>query len=118
LSGRFGHIKLEEKGENELDPFKWARGEPGALGPNGVKKWREHTFVSGEGADLGGSCDESDNDTGLQKLLVDAGDAVLLMERDIFDRFEAACKAAHIKVDAHHCTYGLSTSNRVLRPTA
>jgi hypothetical protein len=110
-TGRYGQVMLEDKHKDEVDPFKLARGEPGAVGPNGTKKWRI-CIGNSKCRDLAGSVNEcpNENERGLQELLKDAGEAALLMERGIFDRFELAAKAVGYEVLAHHFDGTLSTS--------
>ena len=110
--GEWGTLCLRDKGDNEIDPFKFARGEPGSVGPDGVQKWEIHLFESGKGFTMTAHVEEApdEEEKGLQRVLKDANDCVVLMKRDEFDRFEVACRAAGIEMDCHHFDGELSTS--------
>ena len=46
----FGYAKLDKKSDNHVNPFKLVRGEPGAIGDDGVKRWnpkvcKRYTFL-------------------------------------------------------------------------
>lgn len=111
VSGKYGMVKLREKGENEVNPFKLARGEPGAIGPDGKLKWQVYVGSSGSGQLFTGHVDECPpEEKGLQELLEGIPDCVLLIPRDLFDRFQAACENADIELGAHHFDGELSTS--------
>lgn len=113
LSGTFGWLRLRRKGDNEVNPFKLVRGEPGAVGDDGVKKWEIFVFRSGRGQIMTGSVEETPEkeiEEGLKGLLEDMPNCVLLMSRDLFDRFEKACQTADINLDFHHYEGELATS--------
>ncbi|MFA6296490.1 MAG: hypothetical protein WC663_03990 [Patescibacteria group bacterium] len=109
--GHYGHVYLREKGENEVDPFKLARGEEGAIGPNGILKWDIVVVKSGHGIVMQGHVDEMlPDERGLMELLKDVPKCTLLMQRDIFDRFENACQMMGIELEVHHFDGELRTS--------
>jgi len=105
----YGIVKLTDKAENEINPFKLMQGEPNAIGPDGVKKWRIYVGNS-KGLVLSGSVEESPNEEGLQRLLGDMDDCVLLMEEKLLDRFRIACNDAEIQLDTFQCNSELFTS--------
>lgn len=110
MAKRYGLVTLEERQEGEIDPFKLARGERSATGPNSAKRWR--VFMgTGAAQDLTVSVDEDldGGDPGLVDLIPDLGDGVLLMERSAYDRFESACNAAGVRLDVHHSDRELAT---------
>ena len=109
LASRYGIVTLHERGKDEIDPFKFVRGEEGAIGPNGTKRWSVAVGSNGR-SETGGSVDESPDEDGLKDLLPDIGNCALLMKRDIFDRFEKACNAVGIRVLHYHCEHDLATS--------
>lgn len=108
ISGLWGLVKLRDKGENEIDPFKLARGESGAIGPDGIKKWQIYVGNAG-GLDFSGYADEGTNEEGLKSLLEEMPDCVLLIARENFDRFQKACGAAGIELGFYHFAGQLST---------
>jgi len=108
--GVYGFVDLEERGANEINPWKLVRGEPGAIGPNGVKRWKVFLGSGSKGQIFGGSVDEDPGrEEGLQKLLKDAPEGVFLIEEKFVSRFEAACRAAKIPVDVRHFDGVLAT---------
>jgi len=111
VSGKYGKVTLREKGELEVNPFKLARGEPGAIGPDGKLKWQVHVGSSGSGQVFTGHVNEGPpEEEGLQELLEGIPDCVLLMPRNLFDRFQTACKNTNIELGVHHFDGELSTS--------
>ncbi|NQT50107.1 hypothetical protein HQ571_05420 [Candidatus Kuenenbacteria bacterium] len=110
--GEWGTLHLRDKGDDEIDPFKLVRGEPGAVGPDGVQKWQFNLFKSGTGSTLTAHVEEApdEEEKGLQSILKEANNCVVLMKRGEFDRFEVACLAAGIEMDCHHFDGSLSTS--------
>jgi hypothetical protein len=86
------------------------RAEPNATNPDGTMKW----WVScGHGLEYCFNnlvAEDVPLEKGLQKLLKDIPPCVLLMERNIFDRFEMACRAQNIELGVHHCDEELATS--------
>jgi len=114
LSDNYGLLELRDKGENEIDPFKLARGQPGAIGPDGVMKWEISVGSSGEQV-FGGNADEAPpNEGGLKNLLAEMPDCVLLMEKAIFGRFEKACQNLRIEVKSFHYEGTLATARVVV----
>ena len=110
ISHLWGMVKLREKGENEVNPWKLARGEPGAIGPDGIKKWQ--IFVgNADGQQFFGSVEESPDEKGLQRLLAEIPDCTISMLREHFDRFQKACEAAGIKLGFFHFAGELATSH-------
>lgn len=109
ISGNYGIVKLTDKDSNEINPFKLARGESGAIGSDGVKKWRINIFDS-DGLVLAGSVEESPQESGLQKILGDVDSCVLLMETSIVDKFRDVCNVLGIQIDMFACDEILSTS--------
>jgi len=109
IAENYGMIKLTDKESDEVNPFKLARGEPNAIGPDGVKKWRVYVGNS-KGLVLSGSVEESPNEEGLQRLLTDMDDCVLLMEEKLLDRFCIACSGIEIQLTVFQYHSELSTS--------
>lgn len=109
---KFGFVKREPKGSNELDPWRLARSEPNAVGPDGKEMWRLWEFeVGGGSANLAASVEESGPDEpGLQGVISELSDCVLLMSRHLFENFESACRAIGVEVVAHHYEGHLVTS--------
>jgi len=111
IGALYGIVKLREKGENEFNPFKLMRGEPGAIGPDGKLKWQIHVGSSGSGQVFTGHVNEAPpEEEGLQDLLESVPDCVLLMEKKLFERFQVACENAGIELGAYHFDGELSTS--------
>ena len=77
------------------------RGEPGAVGDDGIKRWTAFVFKDGYGQIFGAGVD--DVEEGLLEFVEDIPTCVLLMQRDIFDTFQAACKSR--KLDVIHLEY-------------
>lgn len=108
----YGVVTLKEKDENFINPFRLVRGEPNAIGPDGKKQWK---IDLGKGARqiFGGSVDEElEQEAGLRELIAEMPSATLLMQRDIFDRFEKAAQALDVTVDLFHCDFPLVTNQR------
>jgi len=94
ISQTYGWLQLRKKGDNEIDPFKAVRGEPGAVGDDGVKKWEAFVFEVGRGQVMTGSGEETPKsgvEKSLARLIEEMPSCVLLMGRDLFDRFKKAC---------------------------
>ncbi len=110
----FGYLSLNTKSDDHVDPWKFVRNEPGAVGDDGVKRWTLNIFNAGNrgGPILAGGVNETPNDPyepGLAKLLEEAPKCVLLMHRDLFERFEMAATSQHFQVDVHHHDSELET---------
>ncbi len=110
----WGIVTMRRKDDNEINPFKLARGEPGAIGDDGVKRWDIHLFTGERGNICSGGVDESSDEGGLRTLLRDATEGIdriaLLMEKDLLDRFTNVCNALGIEFQIHECSENLSTS--------
>lgn len=112
--GKFGWLLLRQKGKNEFNPFKLVRGEPDAIGNEGIKKWEVFIFEAGKGQIFTGSADETpekESEEGLRSLIKDLPDCVLLMSRDLFARFEKVCMGfGNVTLGFHHHEGELETS--------
>ena len=109
-ANNYGFVKLTEKEENEVNPFKLMQGEPNAIGPDGIKKWRIYTGDS-KGQTFGGSVEEvPKKEDGLMRLLEDIESCILLMDVALFERFSIACNRLQINIRGHHFDGELSTS--------
>jgi hypothetical protein len=109
LGNTYGFLDLREKEDNELDPYKFARGEPNAIGPDGTQKWEALIGSNGE-QDFYESADQTPNEEGLKKILADMPDCVLLMEEKLFAPVNQACEDLGITVAASHYAGSLATS--------
>ena len=108
-------LKLRQKGDDEINPFKLARGEAGAIGDDGVQKWEIWLGGSG-GMKAQGSVEENPPEEDRIKRLLgdlfdDGSSAVLLMSRDVYDRLESVCQALGFELEAHHYDGELVTSS-------
>jgi len=113
--GYWGVVTIRHKGENEVNPFRLARGEPNAVGDDGVMRWDLHLFAPSEGNVYSGGADaHPPQEDGLRELLTggmhDKGSVALLMERNVFDRVQSVCTGLGIEVQVHHHPEPLSTS--------
>jgi hypothetical protein len=105
----FGYVALLLPGPEHFNPF--GIGRPGTR-PEGLRRWHISIGTS-SGLKSSASVDECPDkgEEGLADLLSDIhSPAVLLMEREVFDQFEIACKTAGIKLEVHHFEGKLSTS--------
>lgn len=111
---KFAWLRLRKKGDNELNPFKLVRGEPNAVGDDGVKKWEIFVFETGRGQIMTASAEETpkkDIEEGLKDILMDVPECVMLMSKDLYDRFEKACsKIPDINLDHYHNDNEIETS--------
>ncbi|HSX24574.1 MAG TPA: hypothetical protein VLG69_01265, partial [Candidatus Andersenbacteria bacterium] len=53
----WGIVTMRRKGDTEMDPFKLVRGEPDAIGEDGVKRWDIHLFTGERGNICSGGVD-------------------------------------------------------------
>jgi hypothetical protein len=89
LSDRYGYLKLAQE------------------------RWSTNVFDVGKGFIYGASGDEDPGeitDAGLTVILERIPNCVLLMQRDLFDRFESACRSCGIDLGCHHAESPLATS--------
>lgn len=106
----YGNLYLREKAPNEVNPFRLARGEPGAIGPDGFKRWTCHLGDS-YGQKFFASADEDKiNEEGLQQILKDLPDGILLVEKNLLERIQAACTFMGIELHVHSYDGTLATS--------
>jgi hypothetical protein len=113
-AGVWGLARRRRKDDNEVNPWKLVREEKGAIGDDGVRRWDLHLFKS-DGFLFCGNVDEiPTTEEGLKELISSAFEnidrAVLLIPRNDFDAFEAACNDIGIEVKSHHYDGALSTS--------
>jgi hypothetical protein len=97
----FGVVFLREKSDGYLDPFRLARGEAGAVGPDGFKRWEMSLFQSGGiGQILGLGLDEDQQEEKMLQanLRDELPDCVLLMDTNTYQRFEPVCKTAGVEL--------------------
>ena len=92
IYNRFAWLRLRDKADNEINPFKLMRGEKGAVGNDGVKKWEVFVFESGNGQIMNASAEENPgSETGLASIIKELPGCVILMDRNLFDRFKKIC---------------------------
>lgn len=106
----YGMVTLREKGEKQVNPWKLARREPGATGPNGFKDWRVYLGKEGKQIFFASVEESFPQEEGLQSLLKDTPDCILLMEESLCQRFEKACKDAGVEIKIHHFSGELATA--------
>src|SRR5262249_31753534 len=79
----YGLLRREEKERDEVNPWRLARGEADAIGPDGFQKWAVFLFDSG-GQILYTKADEDKaQEAGLQSLLKDLPNCMLLIEEAV-----------------------------------
>lgn len=114
IANQYSWLRLRKKADDEIDPFKLARREPGAVGDDGVKKWEIFVFKCSEGQIMTASADESPKDSieqGLVRIIEETPSCVILMVRHLFERFERVCRAfPEIELGFHHYEGELKTS--------
>ncbi|MFA6594298.1 MAG: hypothetical protein WCT16_03510 [Candidatus Buchananbacteria bacterium] len=114
ISSRFGCLHLRPKDKNYINPFKVVRGEPNAIGDDGVKRWEIFVFESGRGQIMTCSIDETpgqETEEGLIDLIKELPSCVLLMDKNTFERFAQTCATLpYIELNYHHFDGELATS--------
>lgn len=122
ISGQYGLMTLHEKDDNYFDPFKWgeAYNEPDpekkaalladAIGPNGTLIWMLNIFKSGKGLLMASGVDDDQENEGLQKMLKEVPDCVMLIHRGLYERVTDVCKKLGIEIDCFHYDGTLMTS--------
>ncbi|HEY4963872.1 MAG TPA: hypothetical protein VIH90_04215 [Candidatus Saccharimonadales bacterium] len=88
ISKPFGILSRHKKSDNYTDLFRLARGEPGAIGDDGVLRWGLSLFARGQMVHLDGV-----DDPGLEQLLLDAPDCNVLVPPEDIEPIELACSS-------------------------
>lgn len=97
LAGVFGVITVKDKSDNYIDPFRLARGEPNAIGPDGVMRWNVNVF-SQESQGLLLSLGIDNLEGALPKLLEELPDCVLLTHQEALPPLRAAAEGMGINL--------------------
>lgn len=82
----------------------------GLLGLNKESRWEVFLGSNARQIFSGSATEELPNESGLQELLTNMPNCVLLMEKNVFDRFNRACKNLDIPVAVFHYQGILTTS--------
>lgn len=109
----WGIFRKSKRPDGAINPFAladcMARREPsGPVDISGEACIEMFLFQGGKGQVLGGSADVGPE--AIDRLMDDADNACLLVERSFFDEIEQSCQRLGIQLGVHHCEISLATS--------
>ena len=84
----WGTLCKRDKDDNYLDPFRFARGEEGAIGDDGIPRWRICLFENGHGSVYGAGWDADGSEGDLKNLketFQGMPNCCILMSPEIFE---------------------------------
>lgn len=110
LDRPFGALWRRSKTDKHVNPFKLVRGEPGAIGDDGIPQWNLNIFRVSKGLLMAGSVDSVEGEPGLQELLKNAPDCNLLVPPADIEPLTVACAGIGHQLQIHNYEGILATS--------
>ena len=105
----FGWVHTRKRDDNEFDPWKLMRNEENAIGDDGIGRVETFLFKGGEGQVLFAGAINTEE--GMKAMLKNVPNCIILMTKELFDRFEIACKMYDdIELHSFHFDGELATS--------